>query len=338
MSVAQGQEVLDDGPADDADAWASPDPASPDGPEAAPAASTALLVPAGSAADVPPESATSALAPGAVLPRRTVLPPRPPVPSSPAAWARAVRVASLPLTLLGAAVGGLLVARDVGVRPGLLALAVGGLVAAHALGGLVRDLGDARPDRAGPLRRVEAGRAALGLTGAGVLVLGLLGGMRDLRVAGFAALGCLAVLLAVSRRSGLLLTVVAGHLAGVVAVGTAVWAATGVVGGGTLLVGLAVGGPLSALLAARRTAVGGVPARGLVVAPYVAAGAAVAVSALPLPALAVGLALPAARRASLAARGPDATAVVAGHARLYALLLVGGLLAAALTGLDLPLG
>ncbi|HVM27088.1 MAG TPA: hypothetical protein VM433_05360 [Mycobacteriales bacterium] len=72
--------------------------------------------------------------------------------------------------------------------------------------------------------------------------------------------------------------------------------------------------------------------------PYVGTALAVALGALPWPALAVALALRAARRASAAAVRGDAASVVAGHARLFAVLLVGGVLVAAVTGADLPLG
>jgi 1,4-dihydroxy-2-naphthoate polyprenyltransferase len=313
MSVAQGQQALDGSLVD-----VDPD-------VDLPAPSGADPAPTGSAAVLP-------------HPARTVLPPRPPVPSSPSAWARAVRLRALPVTLLGGAVGGLLVARDAGARPLLLVLAGTGLVVAHALGGLARDLGDARPDRAGPLRRSEAGRAALGLAGAGTVLLAVLAAVRDPRAAAFAAAGCLAVLLAVSRRSGVLLAAVAGHAGGVVAVGVVVWAATGAVDRRTLLVGLVVGGPVAALLAARRVRVAVHAARLLVLVPYAAAGAAVALGALPWPVVAVALALPAARRTSAAAARADASTLVAGHARLFAALLVAGLLVAALTGTDLPRG
>jgi 1,4-dihydroxy-2-naphthoate polyprenyltransferase len=307
MSVAQGEEALDD------EGWAPPEPP-----------------------PVPTTPPDRHPAPVGALPR-SHLPPLPPVPSSPADWLRATRAGRLPATLLGGVVGGLVVAREPGARPGPLVLALVGLVLAHALAGLVHALGDARPERAGPLRRAEAGRALLAVGAAGLVVLAVLVVARDPRGLALAAAGALAVLLAVSRRSGARLSALAGLLGGAVATALAVWAATGSLGRAELVVGLVAGGALAGLLAGRRAAVRGATARLLVLAPYAAAGLAVALGALPWTALLVALALPAARRASVAASRADASSAVAGHARLFAVLLVAGLLVAAVLGPALPL-
>jgi 1,4-dihydroxy-2-naphthoate octaprenyltransferase len=290
MSVAQGHEALDDGPP-------APEP------QAAP------LLP--------------------LLPRAIALPPRPPVLSPAGAWLRALRPGTLPVALLGGAVGGLVVARDTATRPGLLALGLLCLALAGVLAGLVRDLGDSRPGRAGPLRRVEAGRAAIVLSVAGLLALGVLVAVRGTAGLQLGLLGAVGLLLAVSRRSGPAVCVLAGLLVGGAGVATAAWAATGRLGWHLLPAALAVGAVTAALLVARRAELRGLLARVLVLAPYAAVGAGVAVAVLPWPALAVGLALPAARRSSVSATRRDAALVVAGHARLLTVLLVAGLLAAA---------
>ncbi|MFP5219314.1 MAG: hypothetical protein ACLGIG_06190 [Actinomycetes bacterium] len=340
MSVARGQEALDldldlldgddGGGHDDAPTVALRQPvvAVPDGAVPADPESTMALP-------------TAALGSTAVRARSIALPPRPPVASPVRAWLRALRPGALPATLLGGVVGGLLVARDAAARPGLLVLGLLLLVLGHAVAGLVRDLGDARPGRAGPLRRSEAGRALLAATASAVVAVGVLSVLHDVRGALLLPLGAVAVVLAVSRRTGVLLAAVAGLLSGTLAVTTAVWAGTGRLEAGSALAGLVVGGVLAGLLAARRTRIAGGTTRLLVLLPYLATGAAVWAAALPWPAIAVALALPAARTASAAARssgrGADAGSVVAGHARLFAVLLVTGLVAAAVTGTDLPL-
>ncbi|HWG92960.1 MAG TPA: hypothetical protein VNU66_01890 [Mycobacteriales bacterium] len=284
--------------------------------DAAPATGTAP------AAWVPPEPPPA--------PRRAQLPPRPavpPAPSTPAAWATALRVRALPTALLGAAVGGLAVAREPGARPAVLAVALVALVAAHGAAALVRCLGDARPRRAGPLRRAEAGRAVLALTGLLAALTAALGVLRGPVALLLAAAGAVAALLLVSRRSGPGLVALGAALGGGGAALLAAWAATGALAWAPAL---AAGALVAGLLAPRREAVPGGLARALALAPYAAVGLAVGLTALPWPALAVALALPAARRA--AGVRADAGPVVAGHARLASLLLVGGLLAAALTG------
>jgi hypothetical protein len=296
----------------------------------------------GAAAPALPAEPVARVAPEAPAPeaaprpdRRRQLPPRPAVPppvSPPSAWVAALRLGSLPTALLGVVVGGLAVARDPASRPGLLVLVVVAVVAAHALAALARCLGDPRPRRAGPLRRAEAGRTALALTASLLLLTGSLVLLRDPRALVLAGVGLAAALLAVSRRSGPVALAAAGALAGGGTALLATWAATGSLGGPQLLAGLPAAAVVAGLLAGRRSAVRGAAARVLVVAPYAAVGAAVALTALPWPALAVALALPAARTAGTAAGRPDAGAVVAGHARLAAVLLAAGLLAAALTG------
>ncbi|HWH27782.1 MAG TPA: hypothetical protein VNU26_02265 [Mycobacteriales bacterium] len=354
MSVARGQEALeldlfsDGGQVDDAPTVALRRPGAAD-----PDRTVALPRPA--------LGSTARPRPGSIA-----LPPRPPALSPLRAWLHAVRPAALPATLLGGAVGGLLVSRDATARPGLLAVGLLLLVLGHALAGLARDLGDARPGRAGRLRRAEAGRAALAVTAAALVTVAVLGVVHDPRGLLLVPLGAVAVVLAVSRRTGALLAAVAGLLAGTLAVTTVVWAGSGRLDGRSALAGLVVGGVLAGLLAARRTRVSARATRLLVLLPYLAAGGAVWVAALPWPVLAVALALPAARTASSAGasaassarssagssagssaessagqrparRGAGAGSVVAGHARLFALLLVAGLVVAGVTGTDLPL-
>ena len=251
--------------------------------------------------------------------------------SGPAAWAAALRLDALPVTLVGAAVGGLVVARAPQARPGLLALAVAALVAGHLAAGLVRSLGDARPDRAGPLRRVEAGRAVLGLA---AVLLGLLVALVVLQgpvALGLGALGGVLVVAAASRRLPPAGLGVAGGLAAGLAVLLTGWAATGALVG-LLLPALAAGTVVAAVLAGPR---GDPPVpRALVVAPYAAVALAVALHALPWPALLVAAALPAARKAGTAVHRGPAPSLVTGHARLVAVLLVAGLVVAATTGLS----
>lgn len=332
MSVAHGQEALELDLRDD-------------GPEVDDAPTVLLRQPVSAEPSaVDPEPTVALQAPASRRVSSIALPPRPPVLSPLRNWLRALRPGALPATLLGGAVGGLLVARDPAARPGLLGVGLLLLVLGHALTGFVRDLGDARPGRAGPLRRREAGRATLVVAGSGVVALGVLSALHDPRGLLLLPLGAVAVLLTVSRRVGVALAAVAGLLSGSLAVLAVAWAGSGRLDGSTALAGLVVGAVLAGLLAARRARVAGRAARLLVLLPYVAAGAAVWAAALPWTALAVALALPAARTASSAAtsassaaRGADAGPVVAGHARLFAVLLVAGLVGAALTGADLPL-
>jgi hypothetical protein len=318
MSVAQGHESLD--------VAAGAGAVEPDGREAAP----------GGPAPVDPDLVDPA--PVVALPQRLALPPRPAVRSGPAAWLRALRVGSLPLTLLGAAVGGLVVSRSAAARPGLLVLALAGLVVAHALGGLVTDLGDSRPGRAGPLRRDEAGRAALALLGTGALALVALVVLQGPLALVLAGAGAVAGLVAVSRKTAAAATGLAGLALGTSAATAAAWASTGVVDRQVLLCALLAGCVVAGGFAARQERLGGTLARVLVLAPYLAAGAGVALEALPWAALAVAGALPAVRRASSAAARGSAAPVVAGHTRLFAVLLLGGLVAAAVTGAGFPRG
>lgn len=311
MSVAQGHEALDADADPDADRNAD------------------------RIGDRNADTVTVAVAPAppaavVALPARPIaLPPRPTGLSPARAWVRALRLPSLPGVLLGGVVGGLLAARTPAGRPGLLALALLSLAAAGALTGLLRDLGDARPGRAGPLRRAEAWRAALAAAAVAAAAVGALAVQRDGLGWTLGTLGALAVLLAVSRRPGAAVCVFTGLLAGGCATALGAWAATGQAGTDVLPVAAAVGAVTAALLVARRTRLGGRPARLLVLAPHVAVGIGVALGTLPLTATAVALALPAARRATIAAGRGDATPVVAGHARLLAVCLLLGLLASA---------
>jgi 1,4-dihydroxy-2-naphthoate octaprenyltransferase len=250
--------------------------------------------------------------------------------SGAAAWATAVRLDALPVTLVGAAVGGLAVARSPQARPLLLTLAVTALVAGHLAAGLVRSLGDPRPDRAGELRRTEAGRAVLGLV---VVLSGLLLALVVLQgpfVLALGAAGAVLVVTAASRGLPPAALGAAGAAGGALATLLTGWAATGALASSLLLAALAAGTVVGAVLCSRR---GDPPVpRALVVAPYAAVALAVGLHALAWPALLVGAALPAARKAGAAVyRGP-APGLVAGHGRLVAVLLVAGLVVAASTG------
>jgi hypothetical protein len=257
-----------------------------------------------------------------------VLRPEPPTEVSElagaAAWAQALRLRSLPTVLLGAAVTMLLALAEpaAGVTAGVVAVV--GLVVLHLLTALLRSLGDPRRHRAGPLRRVEAGRAVVGLVGLGAVLTGAL-----VALIGWAAVpvvvgGLLATGLAVRAASS-------GRTAGVVApfgcavAAVAVWfTATGALPWRVVLAA-ATAGMLVACLRAEA------PSRVLLAAPCAAVGLAVMLHALPWPALLVAVALPAARRAALTERS------AAAPARLTVLLLLAGLAVAVGTGTDLPI-
>lgn len=250
-------------------------------------------------------------------------------PTSAAAWAAALRLHLLPATGLGAACGALLVARTPGVRPAVLSVAVLLVVAGHGLAVLVRDLGDARPGRAGQLSRRSAGRAALALSGVSLLLAGALVAARGPVVLWWALAAVVVVAVAVSRRSGPVLTAVAGFVAGSGSLLLAVQAGLGSLPVRTLPPALAAGGLVAAVLLARRHPVRcSTAVRLLVALPLAASGAGVAVGGLPVPVLGVALALPSARRA---ADRPQASLLPA--ARLTALLLFAALVAGAVLGL-----
>jgi hypothetical protein len=203
------------------------------------------------------------------------------------------------------------------VLPAVLALA--GLVAVHVLTAVLRALGDADRRRAGPLRRVEAGRALLGLLVVGVVLTGLLVAARGWPALLLATGGLVAVAAAV-RWSAHDLTVPA------TAVGAPAlwWVTTGGLSWRVLLVGVVAAALVAALRAPGAS-------RLLVAAPCAAVGLAVALHGLPWPALLVAVALPAARAAAVAERP------AAAPARLAVLLLLAGLGVALVTGTDLPL-
>lgn len=250
-------------------------------------------------------------------------------PASAASWAAALRLHLLPASGLGAACGALLVARAPGVRPAVLTLAVLLVLAGHGVAVLVRDLGDARPDRAGCLPRRSAGRAVLVLAGLSLLLAGgLLAAIGPL-VLWWGLAATVVVAIGVSRRSGRVLTALAGFAAGSAALLLVVRAGLGSVPLQAVTPALAVGGLVSAILLARRHPVRcSLAMRLLVALPLAASGAGVALGALPAPVLAVALALPAARRA---ADRPSSHLVAA--ARLTALLLFAALVASAALGL-----
>lgn len=269
-----------------------------------------------------------------VVQHRSVLPPRPvAAPAFVAArattaadWADALRLRHLPVSLLGAVVALLLAVPEPSFAAGAAAAAVAGVVVVHLLASLVLALTDPRRHRAGPLRRVEAGRALLAAAAAGlvlcvVLVVVLGGAALLLAGAGAAAVGFRA-------RPTVSAGVVAAGLvaAGAVAASCAGvwWAATGTLPWQVLLAASAVGVLVHGL---RSRAV----APALLAAPCAAVGAGVALHALPWPALLVALSLPAARRAASAERPATVPA------RTATVLLVLGLAVALLTGVDLPL-
>lgn len=270
-----------------------------------------------------------------VLPQvRSVRPLRPPAPSvrvpqvrvapsGAGAWARALRLTHLPVTLLGATVALLLVLAEPAVERPSAAVAVAGLVVLHLLTALLRALGDPDRGRAGPLRRAEAGRAVLVLAVVGALLAGGLTALRGWPALLVVPAGLAVVLLSVAGQTRRWSPAVAplGTAAAVVVVW---WAATGTLPWRVLGAAAAAG----ALVAAARATTS---SRLLGAVPCVAVGLAVAVHALPWPALLAAATLPAARRAAVAGRP------AAAPARLALLLVLGGLVVALATGADLPL-
>lgn len=262
---------------------------------------------------------------------RSVLPPRPVVaavraPEAEAAttaadWVAALRLRSLPVALLGAVVALLLALPEPAFSFLAAAAALAGIVVVHLLAALAQALADPRRHRAGPLRRVEAGRALLGAATVGVVLTVVL----------VVAQGSPALLLGAAGAAAVALRARADAPAGLLAAaGTAAccagvwWAATGSLPWQVLL---AAGSVAVVVHGLRSTST----ARLLLAAPCAAVGVAVALHALPWPALLVALSLPAARRAAVADRP------VTAPARAAALLLVLGLVVALLTGADLPL-
>lgn len=250
-------------------------------------------------------------APSAGRPRRPAGPDALPT-AGPADWAAALRLRSLPAGLLGAAVAVLLLAGSTGVRPGSVGTAIGGLVVVHLLRALLGALADSRPGRAGPLPRALAGRAVLGLVALGAA----------LTVALVVLTGAEALLLAAAALAALALrrpTPAAAGLAAAVSCAAVWWVGAGSLPWQVLVAALPVGLVVAALRTEPRS-------RLLLAAPAAGVGLAVAVHALPWPALLVALCLPVARRAARSGRGPAAPA------RLAALLLLAGLALAVATG------
>lgn len=262
---------------------------------------------------------------------RTVLPSRPMVApvraleiegaTTVADWATALRLRGLPAALLGAAVALLLALPEPAFAAGAASAAVAGAAVVHLLAALVQALSDPRRHRAGALRRVEAGRALLGAAGVGVVLAVVL----------VVAHGSPALLLAAAGAAAVVLRTRAGAAADLVAAaGGALscagvwWASTGSLPWQVLLAAVPVGVVVHGLRSSSS-------ARVMLAAPCAAVGVAVALHALPWPALLVALSLPAARRATVA----DRPATV--PARAAALLLVLGLAVALLSGTDLPL-
>jgi 1,4-dihydroxy-2-naphthoate octaprenyltransferase len=240
-------------------------------------------------------------------------------PSGAGDWARALRLHSLPTRLLGATVALLLLLGQPSMHAVVAAVAVAGLVVLHLLGALLQALADPRRDRAGPLRRVEAGRVVLGLAAVGVVLAGVLTAQRGWPALVVAAAGLAVVVLRTRATYD-----VVGPVA-TVASGAAVWwAASGDLSWQVLVAAL----PAGLLVAALRTRAS---SRVLLAAPCAGVGLAVALHALPWPALLVALSLPAARRAAVSGQPADAPA------RLALVLLIAGLVVALATGVDLPL-
>lgn len=270
-----------------------------------------------------------------VVPRAVPRPSPPPTPSGVDAWLRALRPTGLTTALLPAVLAGLLLVGSDGVSRGLFTVAVAGLVVVHVLVALLRALADPGPGRAGPLRRVEAGRALLATAVVAVALTVALTAVRGWPALGLAAgaAGC-AVLLSRAASVRVLLGAPAGA---VLAVAGTWWAATGSLPWLVLVAAL----PLAVLAGGVAIGVSAGQSTGpqrpappiVLVAPYVAVGAAVALQALPWPALIVALALPVARRGAVASGRQPA----AGHARLVAALLLVGTAVAAGTGTDVPL-
>lgn len=245
-------------------------------------------------------------------------------PSGAAAWARVLRLTGLTAAGVGAAVALLVALAEPAVRPAAAAVAVAGLVVLHLLAALLRALGDPDRRRAGPLRRVEAGRAVLVLVVLGALLTAGLTALRGWPSLLAVAAGLLAVVLAVRASSSARWAVAAAPLATVASTVAVWWAVAGSLPWRVLPAAVAAG----VLVAAVRSTT---PSRALVAAPCAAVGVAVAMHALPWPALLVAVTLPAARRAAVAGRP------AAAPARLTLLLLLAGLAAALATGTDLPL-
>lgn len=242
--------------------------------------------------------------------------------STPAEWAQALRLRSLPTSLLGAAVALLLVLGEPSVRTGAAVVAVAGLVVLHLLAALLEALADPRRGTAGPLRRVEAGRALLGLAAVGVglmVALAFLAGWPALLL----PLAGVALVVAWRRPLDLAQDVAVAAGAGI-SCAAVWWAAAGSLPWKVLLAALTAWLLVAAL---RSTSA----SRVLLAAPCVAVGVAVALHALPWPALLVAVSLPAARHAAVVGRPATAPA------RLAVLLLLVGLAVALATGVDLPL-
>lgn len=256
-------------------------------------------------------------------------PSRQPDEGAPSArWSAAVRLHLLPVSLLGPACAGLLLARAPGVRPALLAVAVLLASVGHALAALVRDLGDARPRRAGVLDRRSAGRAVLALTGLAVLLAGALAAARGPGVLLWGPAGVAVVLVGVSRRAGPLLTAAAGLATGSGTLLFTLQAVTGQVRAWAVPAAVVAGAVAAAITLERRCArPTGWLVRVLVALPLAGAGVGVATGGLPVEVLVLLVAVPVARRAA-----QESGAALARAARLCGVLFVGALLAAALLG------
>ena len=315
MSAAPGTEALDDGLFDAE-------------PAAAPVAPARQLDPhhlvISHRTQLPPRPATGSVRVPQLpqLPQLPNLRQLPRSASSPRDWASALRLRSLPTSLIGATVALLLALAEPAVSTGTAVVAVAGLVVLHLVAALLRALGDKRSGSAGPLRRVEAGRVLLALVvvGAGLAIT-----LTVLRGSVALLLAAAGIALAVGwlRPSAVVsdVAVAAGAAASCAAVW---WAAVGTLPWQVLLAAL-VAWLVVAALRSESTS------RALLAAPCAAVGLAVALHALPWPALVVALSLPVARRAAGSGRP------AAAPARLALVLLLAGLGAAFGTGTDLPL-
>ncbi|TAL21357.1 MAG: prenyltransferase [Frankiales bacterium] len=306
-------------------------------------------------------------------------------------WLVVTRAAVLPMTLFAGLVAGLLAVRADGFSWPLYLLALLGILLAHACNNLMNDLSDtdvgsdreARPRTlyaphpllSGMVRRKQMGLAVIGLNLAGFLIMVVLATQRGWPVIAFAVGG---LLLSVAytapplrlKRRGLgeldvLVTwgplMVAGtYYSAVGELPWQVWLAS--LPYGLLCTSVLMGKHIDKLAydAADGTrtlpvVLGDARARavtiGLLLGFYVLTGLAIAVEALPWPALLVALALPTLRKASGALRRPAPEAPPPGfpvwplwfaaiafvHVRRAGGLLVLGLAAAALSSTGLPL-
>lgn len=307
-------------------------------------------------------------------------------------WLVVTRAAVLPMTLFAGLVAGLLAVRADGFSWPLYLLALLGILLAHACNNLLNDLSDLdagldtgaypralyapHPVLSGMVRRKQMGLAVLGLMGADLVIMVVLAVQRGWPVVAFAVTGLFLSIAYTSpplrlKKRGLgepdvFLTwgplMVAGtYFSAVGELPWEVWLAS--VPYGLLCTSVLMGKHIDKIAYDAPTGTRTLPvvlgdagARAVTIALlvgfYVTTGVAVAVGALPWPALLVALALPTLRKTSGALRKPAPAepppgfpvwplwfaAVCFVHVRRAGALLVLGLLGAAMTGTGLPLG